>query len=213
MQYGFYHNNNECIGCKTCIIACKDKNDLPVGEKFRRVYDIGGGSWEVDANGAYIAKDVFAYSASVACMHCAAPACVAVCPTGAMTKDAETGIVSNDQDVCIGCGSCANACPYSAPYVSTITKTSRKCDLCRDLIAKGETPVCVASCPLRCLNYGELDGLKSTYGTVQHVQPLADNTGTNPSVVFTPSRFNPTGTLPGIILNAPEEIASATAEV
>ena len=42
-QVGFYINVAACIGCKTCVVACKDKNDLEVGRNFRRVYDIEAG--------------------------------------------------------------------------------------------------------------------------------------------------------------------------
>jgi anaerobic dimethyl sulfoxide reductase subunit B (iron-sulfur subunit) len=206
-QYGFYHNNDICVGCKACVIACKDKNDLPLGEKYRRVYDYGGGSWEVDSNGICSSKDFFVYSVSIACNHCAAPACIAVCPVDAIVKQ-ENGIVSIDATKCIGCASCVTACPYGAPYVSTEYGVARKCDFCIDLIDEGDIPVCVAACPTRCLNYGDLEGLKSTYGDIDQVAPLAENTGTGPSTVFTRSRLNPDGKLPGEIFNDQEEIES-----
>ncbi|MDR0514575.1 MAG: 4Fe-4S dicluster domain-containing protein [Coriobacteriaceae bacterium] len=208
-QYGFYHNNDECIGCKMCIVSCKDKNDLPLGEKFRRVYDFGGGTWASPTDGTFSPKDFFLYSVSVACMHCAAPICMASCPVEAITKR-DDGIVSIDQNTCIGCGACVTACPLGAPYMSTATGTARKCDLCKDLIDKGEDPVCVASCPLRCLEYGELAELQRAHGTVDSVAPLPKDAGTGPSIVFTRHRFNPDGTLPGKVLNAPEEVESAT---
>jgi anaerobic dimethyl sulfoxide reductase subunit B (iron-sulfur subunit) len=208
-QYGFYHNTSECMSCKMCIVACKDKNDLPVGEKFRRVYDYGGGNWDI-ADGLLRVEDFFIYSVSIACNHCAAPACIAACPVDAISKR-DDGIVSIDSGACIGCGSCVTACPYGAPYVSQATGVAHKCDLCKDLIDQGEIPVCVASCPMRCLNYGELEELKRTYGDIQSVPPIADDTGTGPSIVFTRSRLNPDGELLGRVLNAPEEIESATA--
>ncbi len=208
-QLGFFHDNDSCISCRNCIIACKDKNDLPLGEKFRRVYDYAGGSWEVDTNGAYVGKDNFAYSVSVACMHCETPACMTACPVTAIKKREEDGVVWIDDQICIGCGACVTACPYNAPYLSQEKGIARKCDLCRSLIDNDEDPACVACCPTRCLNYGEIENLKSSYGDLQQVAPLPEASMTGPSVVFNPSRLNPDGKLKGEVLNAPEEIESA----
>jgi DMSO reductase iron-sulfur subunit len=206
-QLGFYQNSDVCIGCRTCVLACKDKNDLPVGEKFRRVYDYAGGSWEVDDNAACTPKDWFAYSVSIACNHCTVPACLAACPVDAIIKR-EDGIVYIDAETCIGCGSCVPACPFGAPYLSKEQGVARKCDFCKDLIDNGEMPVCVTACPTRCLNSGDYEGLQSQYEGKQTVPPISDDLSTGPSVIFTPSRLNPDGALPGIILNEPEELAS-----
>ncbi len=155
-QYGFYANTDECIGCRMCIIACKDKNDLPVGEKFRRVYDYSGGEWTVE-NGVMNVADLFAYSVTAGCNHCAAPACITVCPVSAITKR-EDGIVVIDEEACIGCEACVPACPYEIPYMSKETSVARKCDFCIDLIENGENPVCVQSCQIRCLEYCQFNG-------------------------------------------------------
>ena len=75
----FYFNMANCIGCRTCQIACKDVNDLEVGTLFRHV-----DSFET---GAYPSAVLYHYSSS--CNHCEEPACVANCPTGAMYIDEE----------------------------------------------------------------------------------------------------------------------------
>lgn len=94
MQYGFYFNGRRCTGCKTCVLACKDLHDLPSSIAFRQVYEYGGGSWRRQPDGT-VTQDTFCYYVSVACNHCGNPACVRVCPTGAMHKD-ERGLVSVD---------------------------------------------------------------------------------------------------------------------
>ena len=98
MQYGFYFNGRRCTGCKTCVLACKDLHDLPSSIAFRQVYEYGGGSWWRQPDGT-VTQDTFCYYVSVACNHCGNPACVRVCPTGAMHKD-ERGLVSVDAARC-----------------------------------------------------------------------------------------------------------------
>ena len=105
MQLGFVHNNIDCLGCRACEIACKDKNGLPAGPRFRRVMYIEGGKF----------PDVYAYKVNMSCNHCAQPACLPTCPTGAIFKRKKDGIVDIDSTLCIGCRRCEAACPYGAP--------------------------------------------------------------------------------------------------
>jgi anaerobic dimethyl sulfoxide reductase subunit B (iron-sulfur subunit) len=105
-----------------------------------------------------------------------------------MTKDEETGIVSNDLEVCIGCGKCAEACPYDASQVYEVQKKARKCDMCRDLLDQGEEAACVGICPQRVLEIGDYTELKAKYGDLINVQPLPDPSQTNPCVVINPHR-------------------------
>lgn len=186
-QYGFYYNTDVCTGCKGCIAACKDKNDNPVGYKFRRVYDNAGGTWTQLDNGSW-SQDVFSYSVSISCMHCDDPACVKACPTGAMHKG-EGGIVSVDQDVCFGCGMCTAVCPYHEPRIDPVKGVSTKCDLCQDLLAKGENPACMDACQMRAIEVGDIEELRRKYGTVADIAPIADSSQTHPNVVFNVSRY------------------------
>ena len=90
-QFGFVHHNVDCIGCRACEIACKDKNGLPPGPRFRRVMYIEGGTY----------PEVFAYKVNMSCNHCAEPACLPTCPTGAIWKRADNGVVDIDSTLCI----------------------------------------------------------------------------------------------------------------
>lgn len=101
-QYAFHLDGGKCTGCKTCQVACKETYKLPVSNLYRKVYNYQGGSWKPTEAGHYVPDGVFGYFVSLACNHCSSPACVANCPTGAMQKDEETGIVWTDHDVCIG---------------------------------------------------------------------------------------------------------------
>ena len=89
MQLGFYFDQTRCIGCFTCIVACKDWNDVPAGPaSWRRVITIEKGTY----------PDLFVAFLSTACYHCANPACSAACPVGAISKRDNDGVVIVDSD-------------------------------------------------------------------------------------------------------------------
>ena len=96
-QYGFHFDGTRCTGCKTCVLACKDKNNLPNDINFRNVYEYGGGTWNQDAAGCWT-QDTFTYHVSVACNHCDMPMCMANCPQGAIEKNPDTGEVRSDPE-------------------------------------------------------------------------------------------------------------------
>ena len=188
-QLAFHLDSSTCIGCKACSVACKDKNNLPVGITWRRVHQYGGGSWSTHPTRAdlKVPNQVFAYSLSIACNHCEKPACVEACPTGAMAKGA-SGVVAIDASKCIGCRYCEWACPYGAPQFDAKAGKMTKCNFCEDLLAKGENPVCVDACVMRALKAGELDELRAQFGTVSAIEPLPTAELTRPALVVTPHR-------------------------
>jgi len=147
-QLGFYINARRCVQCFACDVACKLANDVEVGPRWRRVLN----RWEDRLFGA---AD---WNIAVSCMHCAKPACLEVCPTSAITKRAEDGIVVVNADDCIGCGECAIACPYGAPQFG-IDGKMQKCNLCLDRLEQGKEPACIATCPGEALKFGTMEAL------------------------------------------------------
>jgi len=188
MQMGFVHNNVDCIGCRACEIACKDKNGLDAGPRFRRVQYVEGGTY----------PEVFAYKVNISCNHCSEPACLPTCPTGAIFKRKKNGVVDIDSTLCIGCRRCEAACPYGAPQFDVSSNIIKKCNMCVDELDAGRKPYCVAACMMRVLDIGPIDQLRENqYATtaigsadkvVKQVKNFANPELTKPSIVFVPHR-------------------------
>jgi anaerobic dimethyl sulfoxide reductase subunit B len=132
-----------CVGCGACVVACMDQNDI-YPEKgqpaYRRVYRIEDGEFP-DAIIRYL---------PAGCMHCEDSPCVMGCPTGAITKDDHTGAVVVKRELCIGCHSCALACPFGVPRYDRDEKM-QKCNLCMERVEAGLEPACVRVCPVNAL--------------------------------------------------------------
>ncbi|HOK27173.1 MAG TPA: dimethylsulfoxide reductase subunit B [Bacteroidales bacterium] len=184
-EYAFYINSSACSGCKTCQVACKDKNDLPTGVNWRRVYEIEGGGWK-EENGVFVSQP-YGYFLSLSCQNCENPECVKACPTTAMHVNA-SGIVAVDSELCIGCRYCSWACPYGAPQYDQAKKVMTKCNLCEDYLSIGTKPSCVMSCPMRALDFGTWEEITSKYGTGENVFPLPDPSQYKPGIVIKPHR-------------------------
>ena len=180
MAVAFYFDMTSCIGCKACQMACKDKNDLAVGTLFRNVkgYEVG----------SYPTPGVFYMSAT--CNHCGNPACVANCPTGAMYQN-EDGVVLHDDEMCIGCGTCVNSCPYSVPKLLEDKGIAGKCDTCIGIRANGGQPQCVAACPMRALDFGDLAEMQKKYPDAVTLDQLAimPESDTVPSTLVKPKKI------------------------
>ncbi len=165
-RYVMVADLRRCVGCQTCTAACKLANGTPPGAQWRRVLDIEVGEYPN-------VKRVFF---PTGCQHCSKPPCLDVCPSGA-TQQRDDGIVSIDYDVCIGCASCAVACPYGARYIvdderfaygasptvdeavninPDLVGVASKCNFCVDLIdagiAAGLTPGKDPEATPQCVN-------------------------------------------------------------
>lgn len=131
---------DKCTACGACAIACMDQNDIwpdRGDQPFRRI-----GTLEHNYN-----KD-FTYL-SIACMHCDDAPCISSCPTGCLKKDSNN-LTIYDSQLCIGCHSCAMACPYGAPSYGSSGKIS-KCVGCSVRVEYGLEPACVRVCPSKAL--------------------------------------------------------------
>lgn len=213
MHYGMAIDLRRCSGCQTCSTSCKLANNLPIDAFYCRVHvkpdltdeGMAVSQFQDTAFGTY-PGDLHRVHVPMSCQHCAEPACVAVCPTGASYRDEETGIVGVDTENCIGCQSCLQACPYDvrvfyegdpqytlgfavgekdAPVHRA--NTVEKCTLCKNRLGRDEQPKCVESCLARARYFGDLDDPNSEISQLiasRDAQQVLTSQGTNPSVYY-----------------------------
>ncbi|HEY6950990.1 MAG TPA: 4Fe-4S dicluster domain-containing protein, partial [Bacteroidota bacterium] len=138
-----------CVGCNSCQAACKQANRLPDNEEKKLSATAYTALEEHD--GVFVRR---------MCQHCESPTCVSVCPVGALEKTAE-GPVVYDENKCIGCRYCMQACPFQVPryeWSSTYPRI-QKCVFCHDRITNGLQPACAEACPTGATKYGDRDEL------------------------------------------------------
>jgi anaerobic dimethyl sulfoxide reductase subunit B (iron-sulfur subunit) len=115
---------------------------------------------------------------------------VAACPAEAITKRKKDGLVLVDQAKCLGkdkCDLCLQSCPYEAPQFGAEKNAKMQmCNLCPDRLQEGKKPICVAGCPMRALDAGPIDELRSLYGDKTEAVAFAYSTDLKPSVIFKP---------------------------
>lgn len=174
-RYAMVIDSNKCMDCKACILACQQRNNVPYGISRNWVHET-----VVDS-----ASCGFRFQPG-ACMHCDDPSCVRACPTGATWKGKD-GAVEIDKSRCIGCGSCVEACPYHARFINPNTGTADKCDYCR-ASTPGETPACVAICPVHCRIFGDADDPTSEVARVlakhRGVHIVPKDSGARPTLTY-----------------------------
>ncbi len=146
----------KCIGCLKCVEACKDVNHLEAD--VPRVWDKNDGlsaeNWTsiIQKHGKHYVRKL--------CRHCLEPACVSVCPVGALRKT-EIGAVIYDSAKCMGCRYCMMVCPFGIPrydWDQTVPHVE-KCILCYDRLKEGKQPACTEACPENATIFGDRDAL------------------------------------------------------
>ncbi len=167
--YGMVLNMDRCIGCYTCVVACKMFYGTRPGVDYNGVKYVEWGEFP-DAKQRYQLP---------ICMHCIDAPCVKACPVDA-TYASEEGVVLMDYDKCIGCGACVTACPYDARTLVQDDVTSfegvvlpneeessdrlnvaEKCTFCYGTVKNGGEPMCTVHCPGQCRIFGDVDDPES----------------------------------------------------
>jgi len=168
--WGFLVDTTKCIGAGKCLTACRTENAVPEGQSrtwVERYVHYKDGRVEVDLvpETGYAASgetqpdpdDVLrAYFVPKLCNQCVDAPCNQVCPVHASIKSPE-GIELVDDDRCIGCGYCVQACPYGIRFMNHDTGVADKCNWCYHRIMRDEQPACVEACPTGARVFGRLD--------------------------------------------------------
>ncbi|MBI3147494.1 MAG: hydrogenase 2 operon protein HybA [Betaproteobacteria bacterium] len=181
---GLLFDSTLCVGCKACVAACKQANDMPMefsteDQLWDTPLDISGKTLnviKVYKNGKLEAKDRevdgWAFSKK-SCLHCVDPSCVSACPVKAMKKDEKTGVVSYDKNACIGCRYCVAACPFGVPRFTYDSPTPQisKCQLCQHRWPEGKYAACAEVCPTGATLFGKVADLKQEITRRKSLKP------------------------------------------
>jgi formate dehydrogenase iron-sulfur subunit len=140
-----------CVGCGACSQACAEANNLPQEE-----------ATELSATHYTVVKRLKEDTVYLRrlCMHCERPTCVSVCPVGAFTK-MDTGAVLYDENKCLGCRYCIQACPFEVPRYEwgSLAPRVQKCKMCYERVSSGKQTACAEACPAEATMFGDRDTL------------------------------------------------------
>lgn len=199
--WGMAIDVNKCIGCGSCVRACKTENEVPKDPFYfrtwvERYHIFDDGSVAVDSpNGAMQGFDkkndleqnvMRSFFVPKLCNQCDNPPCVQVCPVGATFKTPD-GVILIDPEHCIGCGYCIQACPYGARYINPENHTVDKCTFCYHRLVKGLAPACVEVCPTQARIFGEINKKSSPlmrFKRMNKVGVLKPALNTEPKVIY-----------------------------
>jgi len=188
VNLGFAIDNRKCIGCHACTVACKSEHDVPVGVNRTHVKYIEKGEYPDSSREFSVHR----------CNHCEDAPCTTICPTTALFTRKD-GVVDFDDERCIGCKSCMQACPYDALYIDPNKGTAAKCNYCAHRLENSYEPACVIVCPVEAIVSGDLDDPESS---------LAKLIAENDTTVRKPEA----GTIPNVFyLETSEEMLNPSA--
>jgi len=168
MAKGLLIDTTRCQGCRGCQSACKNWWDLPgwtdepdykteFSPTMTNPPQLNAHTWNIVE--FYEVEDEGKFSWNFVhkrCLHCLEPACVSVCPVGALQK-LENGPVVWEEGRCIGCRYCQMACPFDIPKFEwdKAWPKIQKCNFCWDRLEKGQEPACAKTCPSKAIQFGE----------------------------------------------------------
>lgn len=188
-RWAFVIEQDRCIGCEACMVACSVENNVPRGKYRNWVINTPISGKFPDLEQEYIPGN---------CLHCDDPPCVTACPTGA-SYTREDGLVLIDADICIGCRYCIAACPYGARYRNDELGVVDKCSACVHRLDAGRPPACVETCIGGSRHFGDLNDPESKVSKLLatgRAKPFHPETGTGPQFYYITSAPESHDTIP-----------------
>lgn len=168
---GVLFDNVLCIGCRDCENGCNQVNSLPQPDKPFDDLSVLDNKRRTSPKAYTVVNRYDGITNSkgpvyrkIQCNHCLEPACASSCFVKAYTKT-ETGAVTYDSSVCVGCRYCMIACPFEIPtfeYDKALTPRIMKCTMCYPRLLEGKLPGCVQLCPTEALTFGKRTELIKT---------------------------------------------------
>ena len=184
-RLGLVIDQERCIGCEACTVACKLENNS--NGHFIRVETQNVD--QKDTPEGRFPELKMCFTARL-CNHCDDPPCVDSCPVEALVKR-EDGVVVLDQEKCDGCQLCLEACPFNAILYSEEKEKAEKCNLCVHRIDQGLEPFCVICCEGQAMHFGDLNDPLSTVSKLvaaREALQLNPEAKTGPSVYYCPPK-------------------------
>jgi carbon-monoxide dehydrogenase iron sulfur subunit len=147
----------KCMACRACEIACALAH-VPTDDLVEAIT-------RHRARPSIYIETAEGLAVPLQCRHCEDAPCVAVCPSGALSRAGEAEPVVVDQEKCIGCAYCVQVCPFGVVRLAIRSvdggpgrrQAVVKCDLCARRRSKGLEPACVSACPVGALVFEEVD--------------------------------------------------------
>ncbi|MCK5028185.1 MAG: 4Fe-4S binding protein [Bacteroidales bacterium] len=139
----FIFDQNKCVGCHACVIACMNENGFQSTGLWRNIYK---------SDNLHLPTLPLFYL-SLACNHCDDAPCLKNCPSLAYSRDEVTSAVIHHPEKCIGCKYCTWACPYDAPKYNPKEGIIEKCTFCNPRIEEELKPACAHLCPVGALDF------------------------------------------------------------
>jgi len=184
-QMAFVIDLKRCIGCDTCVIACKVENDVETGRFRLKVLDSNRDPIFEKPQGVF--PNLSQHWLPTMCHHCIDAPCVSACPANTLWRRDEDGLVMLDTEKCIGCQRCAEACPYDALSFDEVHGTADKCTACAHRVAKEEAPSCALVCPTRAIHFGDIHDPASKVAQIlatREYKVLAEGRGAKPQIYY-----------------------------